>query len=205
MASSSIERLRPDVDRLIADARAGCQVSLDKLMEMLSKHLWTELGGGRKPHGLGPSHGLSDLIQDTLVRVREKFAKFERGSFADFKQWARTILYRRRQEWARNYRFRNDAVRKEQIGLILFSRMAPQGVAAAHEDAAQLKEEAARAGAAFERLKPHEQFIINLRAIEGLRYPDIEALTGWTKEAARLAYRRAIEQLRVQLQSDGKL
>jgi RNA polymerase sigma factor (sigma-70 family) len=204
MGTSSAERLRSDVDRLIADARRGCAASLDKLMEMLSKHLWADLGGGRKPHGLGPSHGLSDLIQDTLVRVRESFSKFERDSFGDFKQWARTILFRRRQEWARNFRYRNDAARKEQIGLILFHRVAPQSAGASHEDAVQLKEESAKACAAFERLKPHEQFIINLRAIEGLRYSDIEALTGWTKEAARQAYRRAIEQLRAALQSDAK-
>jgi RNA polymerase sigma factor (sigma-70 family) len=204
MGSSSTERVRPDLNRLIGDARGGCPAALDRLLEILSKHLWAELGGGRKPRGLGPSHGLSDLIQDTLVRVREKFFKFERDSFADFKQWARTILYRRRQECARSFRYRNDALRKEQIGLFLFARITAQGSGMPHEDAAQLKEEGARAYAAFERLKPHEQFIINLRAIEGVRYPDIEALTGWGKEAARQAYRRAIEQLRTIFQSDVK-
>jgi RNA polymerase sigma factor (sigma-70 family) len=204
MGTSSAERLRPDLDRLIADARGGCPASLDKLIEMLSKHLWAELGGGRKPHGLGPSHGLSDLIQDTLIRARERFCNFERDSFADFKQWARTILFRRRQECARNFRFRNDAARKERIGLLLFDRISLQGAEASPDQAAQLQEEATRAFAAFESLKPHEQFIINLRAIEGLRYPDIAALTGWSKEAARQAYRRAIEQLRVLLQSDAK-
>lgn len=200
--SSSSERAIPDLNRLIADARRGCPAALDGLLEILSKHLWAELGGVRKPRGLGPSHGLSDLIQDTLVRVREKFSSFERESFADFKQWARTILHRRRQECARNFRFRNDAGRKEQIGLVLFTRIAPQGTRAGHEYAAQLKEEATKAYRAFERLKPHEQFIVNLRAMEGLRYADIETLTGWTKEAARQAYRRAIEQLRAQFQSD---
>jgi RNA polymerase sigma factor (sigma-70 family) len=199
---TSSSRARPEVDRLIAEARGGSAAALDKLLELLSKHLWLELGRSRKPTGLGPSRGMSDLIQDTLLRVREKFSRFERGSFADFKQWARTILYRRRQECARSFRYRNDAMRKEQIGLFLFARITAQGSGMPHEDAAQLKEEGARAYAAFERLKPHEQFIINLRAIEGVRYPDIEALTGWGKEAARQAYRRAIEQLRTIFHSD---
>ena len=92
---------------------------------------------------------------------------------------------------------------KEQIGLFLFARIASQGASLPQEYAAQLEEEA-RAYAAFEQLKPHEQFIINLRAIEGVRYPDIEALTGWGKEAARQSYRRAIEQLRAIFQSDVK-
>jgi RNA polymerase sigma factor (sigma-70 family) len=205
MGTSSTEHLSHDLDGLIDGARNGCPVALDKLLEALSTHLWKELGGGRKPRGLGPSHGLSDLVQDTLVRVREKFSKFERDSFGDFKQWARTILYHRRQEWTRNFRFRNEDARKEQIGLALYARIEPQGPGSLQERAAETREEGTRAYAAFQQLKPHEQFVINLRAVEGLSYPEIEGLTGWTKEAARLAYRRAIERLKALFQSDVKL
>ena len=90
---------------------------------MLSAKLWSELDPRRRPHGLGPSTGLSDLIQDTLLRVREKFERFERGSFVDFAQWARAILYRRRQELARKFRMRNDVVRREEIGWLLRTRL----------------------------------------------------------------------------------
>jgi len=54
----------PGLDRLIADARAGSAAALDALIEQLSEHLWAEVGLRRKPRGL------SDLVQDTLVRVR---------------------------------------------------------------------------------------------------------------------------------------
>ena len=112
------------LDRLIADARAGSDAALDELMEQISEHLWAELGGRRKPRGLGPSRGLSDLIQDTLVRVRQKFAKFERHTFVEFKQWARTVLHRRRQEWIRNYQARNSREKKEKIWLVTRGRHA---------------------------------------------------------------------------------
>ena len=204
MGTSSAENLRFDLDGSIAAARDGCPAALDKLLEALSAHLWDELGRSRKPGGLGPSHGLSDLVQDTLVRVREKFSTFERDTFGDFKQWSRTILYRRRQEWARNFRFRNEDARKEQIGLALYARIEPQGGGSLQERAAETREEATRAYAAFQQLKPHEQFVINLRAVEGLSYPEIERMTGWTKEAGRQAYRRAIEQLKALFQSDVK-
>jgi RNA polymerase sigma factor (sigma-70 family) len=193
------------LDRLIADARAGSAESLDKLIEQLSRHLWAELGGGRKPRGLGPSHGLSDLIQDTLVRVREKFGKFERHTFAEFKQWARAVLHRRRQEWIRNYRSRNADTQKEKIWLAIRTRIASESGGRPDGDPAQRREECERAFAAFGRLKPNERFIINLRSLEGLRYKEIGAMTGWSEEAARKAYDRAIAHLKELFQANGKL
>ena len=202
MDMGSADGTTSDLDRLIADARGGSAVAFRRLLELLSDHLWAELGPRRKARNLGPSHGLSDLIQDTLARVGEKFAKFERDTFAEFTQWARTILYRRGQEWARNYRWRNDAARTEKIGLALRDRIESARHGSRQENIPQEREEAARVYAKFQCLQPHEQFIINLRVVEGLRYPQIEALTGWTKEAARQAYRRAIERLRKLLKSD---
>ncbi len=192
-------------DCLIADARAGSDAALDKLIELLADCLWTELGGKRRPRGLGPSHSLSDLVQDTLLRVREKFDRFERDTFTDFKQWARTILHRRRQEWARNFRARNRDDHKQAIGMALRARLSANGCSVRQDELAEHGEEVNRAYAAFKRLKPNEQFIINLRVLEGLRYPQIEALTGLSREAARTSYRRAIERLKKHFESDVKL
>lgn len=193
---SSRDEASPGLNRLIADARAGSTEALDALIEQLSQHLWAELGGGRKPRGLGPSHGLSDLIQDTLVRVREKFGKFERHTFTEFKQWARAVLHRRRQEWIRNYRARNADSQKQKIWLAIRTRVASESSGRRAGDPAQRREECERAFAAFGRLKPNERFIINLRLLEGLRYKVIGAMTGWSEEAARKAYDRAIERLK---------
>lgn len=191
-------------DTLISEARQGSVVALDKLIELLADYLWSELCGRRKPRGLGPSHGLSDLVQDTLVRVREKFDRFQRDTFADFKQWARTILHRRRQEWARNYRMRNREELRRKIRLAFEARLLTEPTGRGHEELMNLREEAERAAAAFNRLKPHEQAIIQLRILEKLSYPQIEALTGLSAEGARTACRRAIAQLKKLFETDAQ-
>ena len=111
------------LDRLIAEARSGSDAALDALIEQISEQLWAELGGRRQPRGLGPSRGLSDLIQDTLLRVRQKFDHFESHTFAEFKQWARAVLHRRQQEWIRNHRARNTTEKKEKIWLAIRTRL----------------------------------------------------------------------------------
>jgi RNA polymerase sigma-70 factor (ECF subfamily) len=198
--SSNVEAVR--LDPLIAEARAGSRAALDQLIERLAEHLWAELGGRSKPRGLGPSQGISDLIQDTLVRVREKFAKFERHSFADFKQWARAVLHRRRQEWIRNYRARNSKEKREKIWLAVRSREDLDGCNP--RDPAQHREETTRAEAAFANLKQNERFIISLRLLEGMRYRQIAEMTGWSQEACRKAYDRAIARLKRLFETDGK-
>ena len=73
------------------------------------------------------------------------------------------------------------------------------------ETPAEAREEAKRAYGAFERLKPNERFIINLRLIEALRYKQIAAMTGFSEEAARKAYDRAICHLQKLYQANGEL
>lgn len=196
MQSSSSGEPSSLPDALIVEARQGSTAALDKLIELLAEHLWSELAGRQKPRGLGPSHGLSDLVQDTLLRVREKFDRFSRDTFTDFKQWARTILHRRRQEWARNYRARNREELRRKIKLAFEARLLCEPAAKGQDELASLRQEAERAVAAFSRLKPHEQTILKLRIQEGLSYPQIEAVTGLSSEAARTACRRALASLK---------
>ncbi len=192
-----------DLDGLIAEARLGSTAALDQLIERLAEQLWAELGSRSKPRGLGPSHGLSDLIQDTLVRVRQKFSKFERDTFADFKLWASAVLRHRQQEWIRNYRARNSDEKKEKIWLAIRGH-ASSDRHSNRQDAAQHREETKRADSAFASLKPNERFIINLRLLEGLRYKQISEMTGWSEDAARKAYDRAIRRLRKLFQSNAQ-
>lgn len=188
---------------LIDAARRGSAAALDQLIERLADYLWRELGGRPKPRNLGPSHGLSDLVQDTLLRVREKFDQFQRDSFADFKQWARAILFRRRQEWARNYRTRSRDDIRRRLGLALDARLNRHGVRGVQEEALERRQETDRAFAAFERLKIHERNIIRLRVLEGLRFHEIAALTGMSAEGARTAYRRASARLKRLFHADA--
>lgn len=203
MQRSTLGESKIPADTLIRQAREGSASALDQLIELLAEYLWAELGARRKPRGLGPSHGLSDLIQDTLVRTREKFDRFSRDTFTDLKQWARTILHRRWQECVRNYRTRNREELRRKIWLAVEARLIADPAMRGQDQIAESRQEAERAALAFARLRPHERTILTLRILEDLSYPQIATLTGLSSEAARTTYRRAIARLQQVFDSDA--
>ncbi len=186
----------PAADQLIAEAQLGSAAALDRLIEMLSAHLVAELGG-RRVRGLSPSRSGSDLIQETVVRAREKFAQFKKHTFTEFKQWARGILHLRRRHWMRNHRDRTNQKKMERIWLAVTRRRNLLDRARGGDGARVLerKEEAAKATAAFERLQPHQQYIVTLRVIEGLSFRQIAVIVKSSEGAVSRAHRRAIKRL----------
>ncbi len=148
--------------------------------------------------GLSPSRSLSDLIQETLVRVRISFNRFERDTVSDLQQWTRTILYRRWQHLVRNYSVRNQELRKERIFLAIRARVVDQADSLQPEEVLEKREEARRIYNIYksqcERMK---QFIIELRLFKGLKYKDIAKVGRITDRGGReKAYARAIDRLR---------
>lgn len=200
-SSKSRRRESSEYDSLIGEARNGSMEALDRLVERLSAELWRDLASRRRKKP-GAAHGSSDLVQDTLLRVRQQFDKFERDTFADFKQWARSVLFRRRLEWVRNHQAHSDERHKQMIWSVLRSRGEGVTLQAAHEIEADQREEAERVFRLFREFKVNEQFIIELRLFQELSYEQIAAMTGLTKEAARKAYDRAIDKLRMKVGAD---
>lgn len=200
--SDSSERRRAPqskLDDLIGAARGGSNEALEKLLEVLAQHLWRDLNAQpRRP--AKPSHGSSDLVQDTLIRVRQQFAKFERDTFADFKQWARAILYRRHLEWTRNHQARNSVRHMRRLWSLMSARGDTDG-SAAHEQAVEQRDTLARISSAYQTLKASDQFIIRLR-LEGLGFRQIAEMTESTVDAVTKAYHRAIARLRKKLDRD---
>lgn len=199
--SSSSQRREFEYDELIGVARRGSAEALDRLVERLSAELWKDLASRRR-NKPGAAHGSSDLVQDTLLRVRQQFGKFERDTFADFKQWARSVLFRRRLEWVRNHQARSDERHKQMIWSVLRSRREMASLEAGHEIEADQRDEAERVFALFREFKVNEQFIIELRLFQELSYEQIASMTGLTKDAARKAYDRAIDKLRLKVRAN---
>ncbi|HEY4311064.1 MAG TPA: sigma-70 family RNA polymerase sigma factor [Pirellulales bacterium] len=191
-----------ELDELVLAARDGCKVARASLLKLLSECLWADMHSRQTMRPPGPSHGLSDLVQDTLTAVAEKFSRFNRGTFAEFKQWSFLILHRRRKQWIRNYLHRNDAARREQIGWLLRDRLARHGESVS--DVLQRRQEAHRAQSIFEGLDVNEQFVIRLRAVEDRRFVEIGRLTERSEDAARVAYRRAIRRLKELFEADDQ-
>lgn len=180
--------------KLFAAARQGSVEALDQLLKRLASQLWEDLQGRPRPRGLGPSAGLSDIAQDTLLAAQQHFAKFQRCSFADFHQWARKIFFRRLQERARNHRHRNREEVKRFFAFALQARLG--GDEQRLDQAAELHEEAERAYRLYQSLALHERSILQMRVLEGLPYARIAAATGITPDAARAKFRRALARLK---------
>lgn len=196
-----------DPESLIADARTGAEGALDLLIELLGEQLWAELGH-RKLRYLSPSSTVSDLIQETVIRARERFSKFDKDTFGEFKRWARGILFTRRRYMMRRHRTRTSERVKRRIWLAAALRKNLPGDAdsgSVVEDRLERREEAALAFAKFQRLKPHEQFILNLRVVEGLPFKSIASLVNSTESAVTQACRRALERLRTRCEFHDEL
>ncbi|MGD9721482.1 MAG: RNA polymerase sigma factor [Pirellulales bacterium] len=194
-------------NRWIAEARAGSNDALDKLVAHLTRRYFAELGG-RTLRGMSPANTISDLIQETVLRARERFSVFDKDTFAEFKRWADGIFRNKYRHWMRNHRDRTAEDKQWTIWRAIHTRRnlpdparRPQG----GDDAAEFREEAARAFQIFEReLKPNEQYIMRLRLFEGLRFKQIAPLVGSTEDGVTKAYKRALARLKSLVEPDGK-
>lgn len=189
-------------EALFVAARQGSADALRELLELLARQLWRQTRG-RQPRNVGPSTGMSDLVQSTLLRAQERFERFERDTFFDFMRWARRILRNKLLGRVRKHRLRTDHERLARIAEALQARLAQAGWAASSCGEAERREEAERAYRTFQELPVHQRFVIQLRAVDGLKFGEIANMTGSTAEAARMKYRRAMAELRHRLARPG--
>ena len=87
------DALTSELDRWVAEAKAGSSVALANLIILVREQLKKELGDG-PIRGLSPSRSGSDLAQDTALVICKKFPRFKKQSYKEFKRWARGILHR---------------------------------------------------------------------------------------------------------------
>jgi RNA polymerase sigma-70 factor (ECF subfamily) len=201
MAGVSTEEATGTEERALFEAaRQGSAAALDQILSTLAHELERELSTRRRSRRLGPAEGLSDVVQDTLIRVREKFDRFERCTFGDMRQWAGKIMFRREQELARNHRTHNRDDHKRKLLFALQSRAERDRNCARPDEAAAWRQEAAQAYALLQRMKPHEQYLIRLRVLEGLPFSEIAIAIRKSPDAVRKSYDRSIERLRSALE-----
>ena len=194
-------------DWWVAAAKSGSTEALDKLIDLLTKRFFAELGD-RNPRGMSPANTISDLIQETVMRAREKFGVFEKDTFAEFHNWANGILRNKYRHWARNHRGRKSEAKQQAIWRAIQARrnlIDDTHLMRAEDDVLQRREEADRAYQIFERgLKPSDQYIIKLRLFENLRFKQIALLVNSTEDAVTKAYKRALTRLRKLAETNGE-
>lgn len=186
---------RPDPNWLIAEARRGSSAAFEQLLEILAHHLWRDLDA--RPRGPAkPSHGSSDLVQDTLLRTFERFGKFDGDTFAEFKQWALATKFFRGREWTRNYHAHLDERHLRRLWSLISAR--DPGGDAAHVCDVEQRDTLDVVMAAYRELKPWEQFIIDMH-VHGNSFAEIAEQTEAKVDTVTKAYHRAIAKLRKKL------
>jgi RNA polymerase sigma-70 factor (ECF subfamily) len=189
-------------ETLIAAARGGCARSLGELARRYRKYLLHVANESLSP-ALKAKVGASDLVQETLLNLHEKFERFEGTSEEELLNWLRRILYLRALQVARRYG--GTAARDVRREISLYEaassiRMAPLVDPAPTPQGSFLaKERLANLGAAIAALDDDARELIRLRSLERRSFAEIGALLGCSAEAARSRWVRAVDKLRIPL------
>lgn len=134
---------------------------------------------------LGNREEAEDAVQECFLRVVRARASYR--SEASFSVWLFTLL--------RNV-CRNELRRRSRVPKKEESLFATPEAAADPSEAAELREEAAAARAAFEGLPAADREILTLRIHGGLAFSEIAAACGLSTEATKKRAYRALERLR---------
>jgi len=181
----------------LQSAKEGDLAALDSWACKLSEELMSEIESRRQRRKVKGTHGSSELVQDTVTRIRNGSIIFPGSTYKDFKRWAKVVIFRRRLEWARNATAHRDERHLREIVRQLSAR--EEGV----ESREATTEELDRIQKTMVQLKAHEQQVIRFRIFEELTFGQIGELHHQSEDGARKAYDRAIAKLRRMLSGNG--
>jgi RNA polymerase sigma-70 factor (ECF subfamily) len=189
-----------DVDRQLADARAGSAEALGRAFEACRRYLLL-VAGRRLDPDLQAKGGASDLVQETFLEAQRDFGRFDGTSEPELRAWLRRILINNAGTFTRRYR----ATGKRAVDLemrlgargssldpgagLAGSTPSPSGQAIDQEQALALQR-------ALARLPEDYRRAVTLRFQEGLSFEEIGRRMDRTAEAARKLWSRAMERLR---------
>lgn len=190
----------PWQDGLLAQARAGDDAALGRLLEGYRRHLRllaATLIGATLRVQLDPS----DLVQETFLDAHRDFSHFAGAGEAEWRAWLRRILTRNLADQARRFDAQaRDLDRHESLEdllersgeaverALIDSQASPSGLALREEQAAQMAD-------ALARLPADYREVIVLRHYQGLPFEDVAQRMGKTSAAARKLWTRALEKL----------
>jgi RNA polymerase sigma-70 factor (ECF subfamily) len=149
---------------------------------------------------LAAKAGASDLVQETFLVAKKRFASFSGQNEGELKAWLRAILKHRLANFRSRFRATamRQAGRERALGTSCGAESIP-GELTSPSSAAARSEERAALDQALALLPDHYRKAILLRHEQGLRFEQIAAELGTTPEAARKYWARGLEQLRREL------
>jgi RNA polymerase sigma-70 factor (ECF subfamily) len=192
----------------IAAGRNGSTAARGKLFEHFRNYLLL-MAQHKLGNGLQSKVGASDLVQQTFLDAERGFATFHGDTDGELLAWLQRILANNACQAARHY-----------YGTAKRDPRVEQSLAEAGQDAREIQiesnietpsrqlaatEESDALAAALARLPWHYRKVIELRNHEYKSFEEISALMNCSSAASRNLWIRAVEKLRVELDSKHEL
>ncbi len=192
----------PGLDRLLRDAKNGCNEAREVLFRELEPYLKI-IAKQNFNQNLQAKLGQSDVLQQTMLNASEKFAQFNGSTGGELKAWLKQILINEVHRSERTYFSDKRNVTRETSGST--SDSLPQYV---NNLADSLPTPGARAIgeeqsenilAALKRLPEDYQAVIQLRNWQGRSFKDIAESLERTENAVTKLWVRALVRLQEEL------
>lgn len=188
------------LESLVLRASGGDIDAISELVRRYEPRLRTALHGKLRPE-LRRRLDTDDVLQSTLTLVLRDLPAVEYRGEAKFRNWLLTVAERRLQEAVRYHGAARRDVKRED---------APRATAPEAPERSSPSEQAARVeeqdrlASRIGHLSPGPRRVIEMRAFEGLSFPEIaERLDLPSADAARQRYLRALTKVRASLDDGG--
>ncbi len=197
-----------DIALSISSAKAGDRESLGSLVTHCRGYLLA-IAHAELEDTLRGKLAVSDVVQETLLRVQQKFSGFRGSSENELLSWIRQILIHYIADVRRSYRQTD----KRQIGreiqfpwmdhstAFTAARLAVDSATPGR--AAAAGEELDRLRSAIAGLSEEYRTVLLLRTWERLPFAEVGNKMNRSTDAARMLWTRAVQQLTLQLQSEN--
>ena len=142
-------------------------------------------------------YGGSDLVQQTLFEASQGFNRFRGQTEEDLRAWLLGILKNNLQDNRRHFEETRKRAISRETGA--HGHLGLEDAAKSPSDSLILQERIRHLEKALDSLDPRQQELIRLRQQEKQTFAEIGVRLGWSEEAARKQWTRALEELRTVL------
>ncbi len=188
---------------LIERAKGGCADSREVVFTQLQDYL-ERVASRQAKRNLMRKAGVSDIVQQSFVKVVQKFEDFRGNSSAEFRGWLKTLVINEAKQMRRSWASKGrDTSRETYIDDELSSSSNLKADDATPRSMAIRKEQARVLQAAIKKLPEDYQLVIRLRNFEQRSYAEIAEQMDRSVEAVTKLWYRAVTKLQASMQEPG--
>ena len=185
---------------LIQEARTGDDDARAKVLRKLQPFI-ISMAAQHNDLWFCNKQGVSDIVQQSFVKVIENFESFQGSSSAEFRGWLKRLVINEIRQINRNLNRKRRDVKREQS---LEQDPARRGHNVSTDDptpeaTAMLNEQLARLRSVMDELDETPKRVIELRAFDNLTFREIAKQMGKSQDAVTKIWYRSLIQLQKHL------